>query len=174
MNYVSAIIICLCLVGCSKPEDNSRKATVTGPGSGPESNKPEASKRVNTTNYKVCGSLQGVRTDLRGRWEMTEAQGDNFHFKYTLDIQPNQITLRQDCYLNGARLTPEVSVAASYDSQNLKVLADGNDAKQTTVGSSRYECRTQLVQNQSTYKFVGNCLELTGFQGRPYLLFVPQ
>lgn len=180
MNYVIAIAVCFFLIACNKQANDSGVAKVNpSPGSGAGENggntKPDpAGNRKNTTNYAVCGNLEGARTELTGRWEMTESQGTANFYKITLDIQPGQVTLRQDCYMGGRRLTPEITVAAHYEEGALQVLADGTDTKTAQSGTTTYECRAQLSKNDSTYKFVGNCLQLNGFQGRTYLLFVPQ
>ncbi len=173
MNYLFAILLLVSLSACNQTkEDFSREANGNG-NSGQGNNKPEASKRENKTNYQVCGTQTSTRTDITGRWEIFESQGDS-HFKIALEFLPNQITLRQDCYLKGRRLTPEVTVQASYGDGSLQVLADGADTKKVTETGATYECKVNLIKNTSKYKFTGNCLELSGFQRRERLLFVPQ
>lgn len=179
MNYLIALAVCFFLISCNKSEDGSQKAKVipsaTDDTNKEENKKPDSSEnRKNTTNYGVCGELDGVRSELAGRWEMSESQGNNNFYKITLEIRPGQITLRQDCYMNGHRLTPETTVAAYYAEGILNVLGDGSDTRKAQSGTTNYECRTQLIKNDSSYKFVGNCLQLNGFQGRNHLLFIPQ
>lgn len=174
MKYLVMLLLSCGLMACSLNKDDNSRIAKGGGGSDndPQNQKPE-NKRENKTPYQVCGTGSSTLTLPTGRWEMLETQGESF-FKIALEFLPNVVTLRQDCYNKGRRLTAEVIVGADYKNGILKILADANDIDQTEDKTGKFNCKVALKTEESKYRFQGNCLELLGFQGRERLLFVPQ
>jgi hypothetical protein len=173
MNYIFAIILVLGLSACSERDKNSRFAqNGNGGGNGEQNTKPDG-KRTNDTNYRVCGTAAAATNDPTGRWEMFESQGQS-DFKIALEFSSNQLVLRQDCFNQGRRLTAQVTVPAHYSNGTLTILGDADNTQKTEDKIGSFDCKVALNKETSTFSLKGNCLELTNFQKRSRLVFVPQ
>ena len=174
---VTALALSLGLSACSQlnESDPPRVAPPGGSGGNPGDNpvsKP-VDPRANETNYKICGTGTSARTDISGLWEMTESQGDLF-FRITLQFTSGTTTLRQECFDKTRRLTAEVTVPSTFISGTLNVQGAADDVDSVSDSKGTFDCKVSLIKNVSTYKFNGNCLELTNFQTRPRLVFIPR